>query len=131
MKLKTNSWHYKVWASTFNSLEPPPSSIDLCRYCHRIFWCVAIFTLLAVLTAACVGVLLWTFIYQGLVLHTVPTLIIIGVIAVIVGVVALYGRWLYGERKHAEPPKTLVGKYAHAVKQGVCPLVEFETNGDD
>jgi len=62
--------------------------------------------------------------YESFVLHTVFTLEILTGVATVIGVVALYTRWVTSDRIPTEP-KTLVGKYVYAAKRGVCPLVDF------
>lgn len=131
MQLNKNSWHYKVWSGSFDRYQGVPTSTDLCRYCHRIFWRLVLWTALASMLLWFAGTFLWLLIYKGLVLNTLITLEILGGVAVFVGLVALYTMWISGSRVKSQP-KTLVGKWAQATKQGVCPMVEFTepTPGD-
>lgn len=124
MQLNKKSWHYKMWDSTFTDYETKPKSTDLCRYCHRVFWKLVLITLVVSLMLTCVGILGYSIIYLGLILHTVPTLISIGSCAITGALIYLYVKWLDSRNNYREPT-TLVGKYAKAVKRGVCPLVEF------
>jgi hypothetical protein len=130
MKINKDSWHYKMWDDSFGRYDNKPSSTDLCRYCHRIFWQLVLRLFLALMICMMLWMLGWGFCYQGLILHTVPTLIISGVIVAIIAVVVLYARWLNRGRSYHEP-KTLVGKYARAAKQGVCPMVEFTSTEEE
>lgn len=125
MQINKNSWHYKVWASTFDTYNPAPESTDLCRYCHRIFWRLALYMTLIAMTIFSVGMLAYGIFYKGLYQNTMATLILTAIIGVVVGSLYLYNRWLNGN-KYATEPKTLIGKYAHASKQKVCPLVQFK-----
>lgn len=124
MTLDKNSWHYKLWASGYDRGDLP-SSTDLCRYCHRVFWQLFIRGLMVVMVGALLWMLGYGALYQGLFLHTKVALIVGGSIAAVIGAIILYARWLHGDRKYKPEPKTLVGKYARAAKQGVCPLVTF------
>ncbi len=126
MKINKDSWHYKVWASSFDQYDGAPENTDLCRYCHRIFWRLALGTFFAVGILFCLSMLGYTIFYKGLFQNTTPTLIIAAVIGVVVGAVYLYTRWLNGSKLQPEEPTTLVGKYLSASKQKVCPLVDFE-----
>lgn len=131
MQLNKNSWHYKMWSRSFDRYEGVPANTDLCRYCHRIFWRLLVSGLLIGMILWLSGGLLWLVIYKGLILNTVTTLIVMAVIAVVVAAGIFYYNWLSGKSVLKEP-KTLVGKWAQATKQGVCPLVEFTepTPGD-
>lgn len=124
MKLNKNSWHYKMWANSFDSYDRAPLSTDLCRYCHKVFWQLFIRGLMVVMVGALLWMLGYGALYQGLFLHTKVALIIGGTIAAVLGAIILYARWLHGGRRYSEP-KTLVGKYARAAKQGICPMVDF------
>ena len=121
MKLNKDSWHYKMWRDTFDVYEPVPTSTDLCRYCHRIFWHGLLYIVMVIAAFFVVG---YSFIYKGLIQNTFITLTICGVLLGIVGIIVLYIMWLKRDRGYKEP-KTLVGKWAQARKQQVCPLVEF------
>ncbi len=130
MRLNTKSWHYKLWAGSFSHYEHRPTSTDLCRYCHRVFWQLVLYAFMF----GCIGMLIFMLgygaIYQGLVLHTKVALIVGGAIAAVIGAVVLYTRWLHGSPSYQQP-KTLVGKYARAAKQGVCPLVTFSSESEE
>jgi hypothetical protein len=126
MKLNTNSWHYKMWYDSFDYHETIPKNTDLCRYCHRVFWRLMVYAFLYLSIAALAFLLVYGAIYQGLWRHTKDTLIFAGVLTAIGIPIVLYVRWFHGERFEPDEPKTLLGKYARAVKQGICPLVEFD-----
>lgn len=124
MQINKNSWHYKLWAKTYDYRDEP-SSTDLCRYCHRVFWRLMVYLLLAVMSIYVIGMIGYFVFYQGLFHHTLLTLGIGAVIAVGITALVLYNRWLDGNKTKAEPA-TLVGQYLSASKQKVCPLVEFK-----
>lgn len=128
MKLNKNSWHYKVWAKTFDSYAGPPTSTDLCRYCHRVFWQLVGYAIMGcMLLAVAAGCLMivYLLIWKALIPHVGITLLIIGGVAAAIVVLAIYISWLNGKRLDSEP-KTLVGQYLRANKEKVCPLVEFD-----
>jgi|SRR5271166_3176398 len=127
MKLNKDSWHYKLWSSSFDVYEIKPVSTDLCRYCHKVFWQVMGWICFVIMLATLADVIAYCFIYKGLVCNTVPTLIVTGVLLSGVVLVWLYARWLHRGRNPPvnHEPQTLVGKWAHARKQQVCPIVEF------
>jgi hypothetical protein len=132
MKLNKNSWHYKLWRKSFTFDERAPEETDLCRYCHKVFWQLVSYAALASMVVTLVIMCLWglyLFIVKGLGQHTLLTLEIVAGIAATVTALVLYVRWLTRGRSYREP-KTLVGKFAHASKQRVCPLVEF-TDSDE
>lgn len=124
MKLNKDSWHYKLWCDTFDVYEPVPTSTDLCRYCHRIFWRGFLYIVMAIMVIAAFFVVGYAFIYKCLIQNTFITLTICGVLLGIVGIIVLYIMWLKRDRGYRKP-KTLVGKWVQARKQQVCPLVEF------
>lgn len=129
MKLNRNSWHYKVWAKSFDSYTGPPASTDLCRYCHRIFWQLVSYAILACLALAAVSgcvFLAYMLIWKALIPHFGTTLLVVGVIAAVIIAIGLYSRWLNGKRQYDQEPRTLVGQYLNAKKEKVCPLVEFD-----
>lgn len=128
MKLNRNSWHYKIWANSFDTWNPAPTSTDLCRYCHRIFWQLFGYALVGcviLLMAAVVLFMGYLLIWKALIPHVGTTLLIGGGIVVAGVIVWLYCRWLNGKRQNSQP-KTLVGQYLQANKDKVCPLVEFD-----
>lgn len=124
MKLNKNSWHYKVWRDTFRSYDGAPDNTDLCRYCHRIFWRLLLWAFLLFGTLGCLVALI-VLLIQGLIYHTAAVIISIMIVVGFIITLAFYDRWLNGKKEPAEP-RTLIGKYARASKQKVCPLVEFE-----
>lgn len=126
MKLNTKSWHYKLWAGSFSSYENKPLTTDLCRYCHKVFWQIMLRVFLVFMLGVLAWMLVWGGLYQGLFLHTKIALCVVGVIALIGGVLFGYLRWLDGGRGYRRQPKTLVGKYARAAKDGVCPIIQFD-----
>ena len=126
VKLNTNSWHYKMWANSFSSYESKPYTTDLCRYCHRVFWQLVARAFLGVMIGVLCWMLVWGGLYQGLYLHTKLALCIVGAIALILGVVIGYSKWMHGDRGYRSEPKTLAGKYARAAKDGVCPIIQFD-----
>lgn len=125
MILNKDSWHYKMWLSSFSEGELRPQTTDLCRYCHRVFWQLVGRLLIVLVICFALWMSGWLFLYKALYLHTLLTLIIAGVIGVVVGIIALYVRWMNGHRYDQEPT-TLLGKYAKASKDRVCPLIEFK-----
>lgn len=129
MKLNKHSWHYKMWASTFER-GMVPYSTDLCRYCHRVFWRLVLWAFLGTVIAALLFACGYGLIYKGLICNTLLTLEVGGILAGAISVVCLYLWWLNKDRSYSEP-RTLVGKFARASKQKVCPLVEFADDEDD
>ncbi len=133
MKINKQSWHYKLWRKSFSDKLDIPDDTDLCRYCHRVFWQVIGYAALAGMVLVTVGAalgLLFLIAYHGFWLHTGTALKVIAIGAAVIGLIVLYVRWLKGNR-YKRTPKTLVGKYAQASKQKVCPLVEFTSEDDD
>jgi hypothetical protein len=128
MILNKDSWHYKLWASTFDSYERP-SNTDLCRYCHRIFWRLVSYVVVAFGLAFVLGCCFYI-IYKGFICHPVISLITIGFSGLTVTAICRYNRWLTRDRNHSEP-QTLIGQWAHAAKQGVCPMVEFSSSSEE
>lgn len=126
MTLNTNSWHYKLWCGSFSSYEHRPTSTDLCRYCHRVFWQLVAYGFMIGAIGLCVFALTYGLGYKLLWQHPVPTLIVGAIAGTIILLVVLYNRWLHGSPSYTQP-KTLAGKYARAAKQGVCPLVTFSS----
>lgn len=122
MKFRTNSWHYKLWEESFKVGERPPETTDLCRYCHRVFWMVMWIAIFAFFALTILVGLAWIIFYAGLYQHTVGTLEVLAGVAVLIGGMWLYNRWLYGKQRE---PKTLVGQWVAARKSKVCPVVEF------
>lgn len=132
MKINTETWHYKLWRKSFSHGEYIPDETDLCRYCHRVFWQVIGYAAFACMILALIGcalALLGMFVYKGLYQNTAVTLEVTAAIAVAVTLVVLYVRWL-NRGKSYRRPQTLIGKYALASKQKVCPLVKF-TSGEE
>lgn len=131
MKINKDSWHYKVWNSTFDSTfdryNITPTDTDLCRYCHRIFWRLVMYTFGSATLLSAIGILAWLVFYDGLFLHTGITLIAFATIGIAISSIVLYNRWLSGHHAYQEPT-TLLGKYMQANKQRVCPIVEFESD---
>lgn len=126
MKINKDSWHYKLWAKTFDRHEIPEET-DLCRYCHKVFWqCFAIACFVSMIIVAVVMALaLLVMLGRAFWLHTGVALQVTVAIAAAITVLVLYVRWLTRSRYSRPEPKTLVGQYARATKQRVCPLVEF------
>lgn len=126
MKINKDSWHYKLWRKSFSFDERVPQETDLCRYCHKVFWALVGYAALASMVVA-LGVMIiviLVMIGRGFWLHTgLAVEITLGVAAAVTAIV-LYVRWLNRGRSYSEP-KTLVGQYAKATKQRVCPLVSF------
>ena len=128
MKINKDSWHYKLWRSSFAYDERRPGSTDLCRYCHRVFWQVvlrAMFVTIGLVAVGMVLMVLWMLITKALIPHPLTTLGIAAGIAAAITAIVLYVKWLNRSRSYREP-QTLIGKYARASKQKVCPLVEFD-----
>lgn len=130
MKLNRNSWHYKLWAGTFEDRSYVPRDTDLCRYCHKVFWAVVLRAFMFGALAVAVVMGAYLLFYKGLYLHPLTFLEVTAIIASVIGAIVLYVRWINGRRSYQEP-KTLVGKYARAAKQGVCPLVEFTDSEEE
>lgn len=127
MRLNRNSWHYKVWARSFDDWDNVPASTDLCRYCHRVFWQLVAYAIIGCLALIAAGMCVWMvylLIWKALIPHLGPALLFIGGVVVVIAAIAMYVRWLYGKRPNKEP-KTLAGHYLRASKDKVCPLVEF------
>lgn len=129
MKINKDSWHYKVWRKSFQYKSNIPEETDLCRYCHKVFWALvgyaALVSLLCVSVGGLAAVVFYVYGYKGLWLHTLPTVLGTLAVATVILAIVFYNRWLNRGRSYSEP-KTLVGQYARATKQRVCPLVEFE-----
>lgn len=123
MNLSKNSWHYRLWASTYDK-GGQPDSTDLCRYCHRVFWKLVLWAFLVCFIASAIAWACYLFLYQGLYLHTVSFLVAMAIVASILGTIVWYVNWLTRGRTQSEP-RTLIGKFAAASKQKVCPLVKF------
>lgn len=125
MKINKNSWHYKLWSNGIGRYgKTIPTQTDLCRYCHRIFWVCLLYVLMAFAFVYIIGAVGYLIFYLGLFLHTLLTLGIIGAVVVGGTLVYLYICWF--DNKESAEPTTLVGKYAQASKDKVCPLIEFE-----
>ena len=126
MKINKDSWHYKLWRKSYSFDERVPQDTDLCRYCHKVFWQLVAYAAFCsmIVVAAVLCIALLVMIGRGFWLH--PGLAFQITAGLFVGISALifYVRWLHRGRTYREP-KTLVGKYARATKQRVCPLVEF------
>ncbi len=130
MKINTETWHYKLWRKSFSHGDYIPDETDLCRYCHKVFWQLVGYAAMACMILVTIGMLLamvGMFIYKGLYLNTSVTLEVTGAIAVIIVGIVLYVRWLNRGKSYRQP-QTLIGKYAAASKQKVCPLVEFTSD---
>jgi hypothetical protein len=125
MQINKNSWHYKIWESTFDRYDPAPSGTDLCRYCHRVFWRLTLWAFLITVGLFAAGMICYGLLYKGLYQNTLFTLIALAVLGAIGGVVYLYIRWLNGGKELSEPT-SLAGKYLVASKQKVCPMVDFK-----
>ncbi len=131
MKIDKSSWHYKLWRKSFEDKWRVPEETDLCRYCHRVFWQVLGIAALAGMVLVCIGCLLGLlgmFLYKGLWQNTGVTLTVLAIGGAIIGLIVLYVKWLKGGPKKQNT--TLLGSWASARKQQVCPLVEF-TDEDD
>lgn len=126
MKINKDSWHYKLWRKSFSFDERVPQETDLCRYCHKVFWQLVGYAALASMCCvlAALVIMLLIGIGRGFWLHTALALEITLGSAAVIAAVVFYVRWLNRGRSYREP-QTLVGKYASATKQRVCPLVEF------
>jgi hypothetical protein len=128
MKINTNSWHYKLWRSSFKeSVWGVPDKIDLCRYCHRVFWQVISKALACLMAVGCVGALVYGF-YVAFILHFILSMECLGAALLLLACPISYVTWLNHQRHPWEPvkePKTLVGKWLQARKQRVCPMIEF------
>lgn len=121
MKINKNAWHYKLWKKSFNGSDPP-NETDLCRYCHKVFWSVLGLSVFFSMVAFLVGLLCYLVLYLGLWQHTGMTLLVGAGLAVLVGTVYLYDKWLNGKRTVSTG---VVGSYLSAKKAKVCPLIEF------
>lgn len=133
MKINKDTWHYKLWLKSFSDKWEVPRETDLCRYCHRVFWKLAGIALLGTMVVVTIGMaiaLLVIIAYQGFWLHTGTFMKVVGAAVLAITLIVLYVRWLK-EKRHRPEPKTLVGKYARASKQKVCPLVQFTSDEDD
>ncbi len=129
MKLNTKSWHYRMWAGSYDSYRDIPEQTDLCHYCHRVFWQLVLRAFLGFLIAWLVGlagVVLYIYTVQGLYHHTVGTLIGTAIAAALIVGVIFYNRWLNGKYATTTEAKTLAGKWLGARKERICPVVEFE-----
>jgi RsiW-degrading membrane proteinase PrsW (M82 family) len=125
MKLNKNSWHYKLWAGSFSDKDRP-SSMDLCRYCHRVFWQLFLRAALVFTVGTAAFLFCFGFIYKGLICNTKPTLIMSSILGTLIILMVLYNKWLDSYNKNKAEPKTLVGKWFAARKQKICPMVEFK-----
>lgn len=132
MKINKDTWHYKVWRKSFGYREYVPEETDLCRYCHKVFWALVSYAALASMIILTIGlcIALLIMIGRGFWLHTGLAVEITLVGAAVITAIVLYVRWLNRGRSYREP-KTLVGKYAKATKQRVCPLVEFSDSEEE
>lgn len=132
MKINKDSWHYKLWRKSFSFGERVPEDTDLCRYCHKVFWALVGY---AALASMCIFLVVTVIMLLGLIgrgfwLHTGLAIKITLAATTAITAIVLYVRWLNRGRSYREPT-TLVGKYASATKQRVCPLVEFTDSEDD
>lgn len=124
MKINKNSWHYRFWRKSFDYPSEAPLTIDLCRYCHRIFWRLIGISFLVAGTAYVALVLLYLLLYMGLWRNTGVALSCIGAIGLVIGAIQLYSRWLNIPVKPVES-QGLVTNWLSARKQQVCPVIEF------
>jgi membrane protein implicated in regulation of membrane protease activity len=129
VKINKDSWHYKLWRKSFTFGERVPEDTDLCRYCHKVFWQLVAYAALASMVVVLIGLVIALLVMIGRAawLHAGLALEITLGSAAAIAAVVFYVRWLNRGRSYREP-KTLVGKYAAATKQRVCPLVEFTTD---
>lgn len=128
MKIKTDSWHYKVWAATFTYAAPEYT--DLCRYCQRVFFRLISTVLLALMGAALLGALVYA-VFVAIV--KAPLAVLFGVM---VGALVLYLGWAYMRWLDKTPPviKDTDGPliaWLKAAKLKVCPLIRFDLPEDE
>lgn len=128
MKINTNSWHYKLWVKSYEDGNTwVPEHIDLCRYCHRVFWKMMSYVLGAALALGILGSIVYAI--YCVAIHFLLVVELIGIILVVLVVLILPGFYIYWLNSRPNiynpEPKTLVGKWLQARKQRVCPMVEF------
>lgn len=133
MKVKTSSWHYRLWRAGRESSRSQPR--DLCRYFWHLFL-VKILLPLALVGFALLGLGALALAIWG---NPAETGIIIGGLALIVIVVlavALAGR-KYSQRPMKSKKKVEVEKepsvllqYLSARKRKLCPLIEVVREED-
>lgn len=126
MKIRKDSWHYKLYEKSYSEHRFPESNTNLCKY----FWRVIGGTILLAFQVASVCIVLGAI---GFLFYKY-TLISVSVVAVIAAIVGLYVLYNISDRKHApgyqEPEPGLLRSYVRAKKDRVCPLITFveETN---
>lgn len=124
MKLKVNSWHYRMWEDSYGPHQRTPDTTDLCRYCHRVFWQLMARLVIAFILVALAGGVVFGLGYKCLYQHPLGTLEVLGIMTAIAAAIVFYTRWL--DSKRASEPTSLLGKWMQARKQKVCPVVEFD-----
>jgi hypothetical protein len=128
MIINKNSWHYKFWRSTFGSDIEKPDTTNLCSYCQRIFWHGLMWFSLASLI---LYIVMYGYLYNGLYLHTVKTLIgTLIVVAIFTVIILIVGRHDFFPKKYNDRPPSLFKQWLSAKKQRICPLIEFNSSDD-
>lgn len=132
MKVKTTSWHYRLWRFGREADWKEPR--DLCRY----FWHIFIVKVLLPAAAATLVLMGIGFLAYIIWSNPITTVVVLGF--VVLGVVLLIGlgflikkmvdrnKRLKEERLHLppepEPDPSVLFEYLKARKQKLCPLIE-------
>jgi hypothetical protein len=125
MKIRKDSWHYKLYEKSYSEHRFPASNTNLCKY----FWRVIGGT---IYLAFCIAVICAVLIGLGFLFYE-HTLISVSVVAVGVAIVGLCVLYTYisdrADLRHAlgyqEPEPGLLRSYVRAKKAKVCPLINF------
>lgn len=128
MKIRKDSWHYKLHEKSYSEHRFPSSNTNLCKY----FWRVLGGAIHTAFVAAVIGIVLGVI---GLLFYKY-TLISVSVVAAGVAIVGLFALYVYiSDRKHApgyqEPEPGLLRSYIRAKKAKVCPLITFVEEEND
>lgn len=127
MKIRSDSWHYRLWR--FGRESPYSKPVDLCRY----FWHILLVKIMLPLALVAVVLLLF-----GLLIYVIATNLVIStmvalgigalIVLVIFGVVldrrANAKEALYGPKPKKVKEPSLVREFLKARKQKICPLIE-------
>lgn len=130
MKIRTDSWHYKLYERSYSQLQFPAQNTNLCKYFWRVIGGTLYVAFLATVLGAILGGIGFLFYKYTLVSFTVA-----GCIAAIIGLIFLYlyvAERLYDRAKlkrsqpgYQEPEPGFLRSYVRAKKEKVCPLITF------
>jgi hypothetical protein len=129
MKVRRNSWHCRLYRFSFMPREDVTwyATPSLCGYFWRVVLGMVMMLIIGFMTSMCVFGLasLAYFACKGAVwavsTHAAPSLLTLAALVAVYGIVRLVRR---GFDRETETPSLIVA-YVRAVKQKVCPLIEF------